>query len=143
MSGPVPPEMVPDGPVVTGGPPGLDWQALFDALAASGRLADAGADQQAVLAEETAARDEGRLGPPLAAEKVAALAVEFMAPGPAMAGWLSVAAGAARSLDEDALTGLAVGARKQAAHAHAVQLTAVGQISRAGRRLRPQGRPGR
>jgi hypothetical protein len=129
LSGPVPPEQVPNGISVAGGPEGLDWQALFDALAESGRLAPAGADQDEVLAEETAARDEGRMSPPLAPEKVAALAVEHMKPGPAMAGWLSVAAQATPTLDEDGLTGLAGGARKQAAHAHAVELTAVGQIA--------------
>jgi Domain of unknown function (DUF222) len=125
VCGPVPPEMVPGGPVVTGGPAGLDWQALFDALAASGRLA--GSD--AAVAEESAARAEGRMSAPLAAEKVAALAVQHMAPGPALAGWLAVAAGGVSWLDEDALTGLAVGAGRQAAHAHAVQLSAVGQIT--------------
>jgi hypothetical protein len=128
VSGPVPAGLVPGGLSVIGGPAGLDWQALLDALAASGRLG-AGEDQQAVAAEDTAARDEGRMGPPLPAEAVAALAVEHMVPGPALAGWLSVAAAGARWLDEDALTGLAVGARRQASHAHAVELTAVGQIT--------------
>jgi hypothetical protein len=129
VPGPVPAGPVPYGLSVTGGPPGLDWQALLDALAASGELGDPGADQQALQAEITAARDEGRMGPPLAPEKVAALAVGHMPPGPAMAGWLSVAAGAASTLDEDALTGLAVGAHRQAAYAHGVELTAVGQIT--------------
>ena len=51
-AGPVPAEM-PNGAV---GPDGLDYEALLEALADSGRLADPDADQDAVLADELADR---------------------------------------------------------------------------------------
>ena len=69
------------------------------------------------------------MGPPMEPAQLAALTVEYMEPGPALAGWLEVAAGAATSLDENGLTGLAIAARKQAAHAHGVELAAVAQIT--------------
>ena len=69
------------------------------------------------------------MGPPMEPAQLAAITVEYMEPGPALAGWLEVAAGAATSLDENGLTGLAIAARKQAAHTHGVELTAVAQIT--------------
>ena len=48
----------------SGSPRWLDWQALLEALADSGRLADADADQDAVLADELAAAEDGRMSPP-------------------------------------------------------------------------------
>ena len=69
------------------------------------------------------------MGPSMDPARLAAMVVEYMKPGPALAGWLNVAAGAAASLDENGLTGLAVAARKQAAHANGVELTAVAQIT--------------
>ena len=75
-AGPVPAE-VPGGAV---GPDGLDYEALLEALAASGRLADPDADQEAVLADELAAAADGRMSPPDLAW-TAAIAVEHMEPG--------------------------------------------------------------
>jgi hypothetical protein len=129
LSGPVPPEALPGGKQAGGGPVGLDWQALLDALAASGLLDGDPESQDAELAEELEAERDGRMGPPLDPAHLAALAIEYMEPGPGLAGWLEVAAGAAASLDEYDLTGLAVAARKQAAHANGVELTAVAQIT--------------
>jgi Domain of unknown function (DUF222) len=108
---------------------GLDWQALLNALAASGMLDGDPENQDAELADELEAERDGRMGEPLDPARLAALAVEYMQPGPALAGWLEVAAGAAASLDEYDLTGLAIAARKQAAHANGVELTAVAQIT--------------
>src|ERR1700683_3036159 len=48
---------------------------------------------------------------------------------PDPAGGLNVAAAGAASLNENGLTGLAIAARKQAAHVHGVELTAVAQIT--------------
>ncbi len=129
LSGPVPPEALPGGQAAGAGPAGLDWQALLNALAASGLLDGDPESQDAELAEELAAERDGRMGPPMDPAGLAALAVEYMEPGPSLAGWLEVAAGAAASLDEYDLTGLAIAARKQAAHANGVELTAVAQIT--------------
>jgi hypothetical protein len=129
LSGPVPPEALP-GPKPEGAiPAGLDWQALLDALAASGMLDGNLEDQDAEMAEELDAEDNGRMGPSMDPGRVAALAVDHMEPGPALAGWLNVAAGAAAALDENGLTGVAVAARRQAAHANSVELAAVAQIT--------------
>jgi hypothetical protein len=129
LSGPVPPEALPGGGRADGAPAGLDWQALLDALAASGLLDGDPANQDAALADELAAEKDGRMGPSLDPARLAALAVEYMEPGTALAGWLEVAAGGAASLDENGLTGLAIAARKQAAYASGVELTAVAQIT--------------
>jgi len=129
LSGPVPPEALPGGKQAGVGPVGLDWQALLDALAASGLLDGDPESQDSELAEELEAEGDGRMGPPLDQAHLAALAIEYMEPGPGLAGWLEVAAGAATTLDEYDLTGLAVAARKQAAHANGVELTAVAQIT--------------
>jgi Domain of unknown function (DUF222) len=128
LSGPVPPEALPGGQP-TAAVPGLDWQALLEALAASGMLDGDPDDQDAELAEELEAERDGRMGPSMGPAQLAALAVEYMEPGPALAGWLNVAAGGAASLNEYGLTGLAIAARKQAAHVHGVELTAVAQIT--------------
>jgi hypothetical protein len=61
-------------------PPSLDYEALLEALADSGRLADADADQDAVLADELAAAADGRMSWADLAW-TAAIAVEHMAPG--------------------------------------------------------------
>jgi Domain of unknown function (DUF222) len=108
---------------------GLDWQAMLEALAASGVLDGDPDNQDAELAEELQAEADGRMGSPLDPVQLAAFAVEYMEPGPALAGWLEVAAGAAGSLDENGLTGLAVAARRQAARANGVELAAVAQIA--------------
>ena len=105
-------------------PRGLDWQALVESLAAAGT----GGDQEAVLAEEMDAEARGAMRP-LPAGPLAALGAEQMTPGPAQAGWLGVAAGAAEVLDENALAGMAVAARRLAAWAQAAELTAVAQIA--------------
>ncbi len=60
---------------------------------------------------------------------MAAGVVEFMDPGPAQAGWLGVAAAAAGRLDEGALAGVAVAARRLGSWAQACELAAVAQIS--------------
>ena len=91
-TGPVPefgsgPERVLGQPAPPAGLPALDYPALLEALAASGRLADAGSDQGVVLADELAAASDGRMSEPDLAW-AAAVAVEHMAPGPAQAaGW--------------------------------------------------------
>src|SRR5580692_2728274 len=128
LSGPVPLEALPGGQPAAA-VPGLDWQALLEALAASGMLDGDPEDQDAELAEELEAERDGRMGPSMDPAQLAALAVEYMEPGPALAGWLNVAAGGAASLNEYGLTGLAIAARKQAAHVHGVELTAVAQIT--------------
>jgi hypothetical protein len=132
LSGPVPLEALAGGHSA-GQPaaavPGLDWQALLEALAASGVLDGDPESQDAELADEIEAERDGRMGAPLDPARLAALAVEYMEPGPALAGWLEVAAAGAASLDENGLTGLAIAARKQAAHANGVELTAVAQIT--------------
>ncbi len=129
LSGPVPPEALPGGALAGDVPAGLDWQALLDALAASGLLDGDQGKQDAELTDELAAEKDGRMGPSLDPARLAAFAVEYMEPGKALAGWLEVAAGAAASLDENGLTGLAIAARKQAAHANGVELAAVAQIT--------------
>jgi Domain of unknown function (DUF222) len=130
LSGPVPPEALPGGQQPgAAAPASLDWQALLDALAASGVLDGDAQNQDAELAEELEAEAEGRMGPSLDPVQLAAFAVEYMEPGPALGGWLQLAAGAAGSLDENGLTGLAIAARRQAAYANGVELTAVAQIA--------------
>jgi hypothetical protein len=111
-----------------GSPRWLDWQALLEALADSGRLADADADQDAVLADELAAAGDGRMSP-LDLAQSAALAAEHMAPGAAQAAWLEVAAAAAGRLDEDALAGMMIASRQAASRATATELTAAAQIT--------------
>ena len=112
-----------------GWPAGLDYQVLLEALAAGGLLDGRAEDQDAVLADELAAEQDGRMGPPMPAGHLAALAVEHMDPGPAMAGWLEVAAAAAPRLDEAALAGVVVAAQKLTSRAQAAGLAAVAQIS--------------
>ena len=102
----------------------LDLQVLLDALAAAGFLA--GSDEDP---DELAATAGGRLGPRLSAGQVAALAVEHMAPGPAMAGWLDVAAAEADCLNEYGLTGVATAGQKLASWAQAAELAAVAQVA--------------
>ena len=112
-----------------GGLPGtLDYQALLDGLAWGGYLAGRDEDQDAVVAEQAEAAADGRMRPADPAW-VAALAVEHMEPGPALAGWLEVAAGGAGRLDENALAALAIGAQKLASRAQAAGLAACAQIS--------------
>jgi hypothetical protein len=109
-------------------PGGLDYQALLEALAAGGYLDGQADDQDAELADELAAEREGRMG---AADPAwtAALAVEHMDPGPAMAGWLDLASTATGRLDENALAGMAAAARRLASRAQAAELAAVAQIT--------------
>src|SRR5580692_3905374 len=109
-------------------PDGLDYQALLDGLAASGFLGGRMEDQDAILAEELAAAEEGRLEPADPAW-AAALAVEYMDPGPAQAGWLEVAAAQAGRLDENALAGLLAGAQKLTSRGQAIGLAAAAQIT--------------
>ena len=105
------------------GSDGLDWQALIGALAAAGKLSS---DPEG--RDEAAAAADGRMGPPDPAI-AAAMAVEHMPPGAALAGWLDVATAAAGRLDEDQLTGVAIAAGAQAAHTEAARLTAVAQLT--------------
>ena len=109
-------------------PAALDYQALLDGLAWGGYLGGRPGDQDAVVAEEAAAAAAGRMR---AADLawVAAVAVEHMQPGPALAGWLEVAAGGAGALDEGALAALAVGARTLESRAAAAGLAASAQIT--------------
>jgi Domain of unknown function (DUF222) len=138
----------PRGLAAPGLPAALDYGALLAGLASSGAL-EAGEDQDAALAERLAAEREGRLGPPVPAERVAALAVEHMAPGPAQAGWLSVAAAAAGRLDENELAGVATAARQLSSWVQACELAAVAQIASRAAAADPKigvsadGRPGR
>jgi Domain of unknown function (DUF222) len=111
------------GQVVTGRGV-LDLQVLLDALAAGGFLA--GPDEDP---DELAAAADGRLGPRLSAGQVAALAVEHMDPGPAMAGWLDVAAAEADCLNEYGLTGVVAAGQKLASWAQAAELAAVAQVA--------------
>jgi len=94
-TGPVPgcpwPGPQPEPPAANGLPPGLDYAALVEGLAASGALGSDAEDQDAEFADWLAAEAEGRLEPADPAA-VAAVAVEHMAPGAAQAGWLEVAA---------------------------------------------------
>jgi hypothetical protein len=129
-------------------PPGLDYQALLDAMAASGLLDCAGEDLDGEFADQDMAAAEGRLLPVDPAQ-VAGVTVEHMPPGPAQAGWLGVAAAGAGRLDEHALTGVAVACGRLASWAQAAGLAAVGQLAAraaaADRRvgLRADGRPAR
>ena len=104
------------GPVPS---PGLDWQALLEALAAGGLLDGDPDEQDAVAGEEQAAVAEGRMSAPLAPGQAGALAVEHMPPGPAQAGWLAAAAAETASLDEYQLAGVAIAARRLASWAQA------------------------
>jgi len=105
-------------------PPGLDYAALVEGLAASGALGSDAEDQDAEFDEWLAAEAEGRLEPADPAA-VAAVAVEHMPPGAAQAGWLEVAAGGVARLDENALVGVTLAARQQQARAAATELSAV------------------
>jgi hypothetical protein len=111
------------GQVVAGGGV-LDLQVLLDALAAGGFLV--GPDEDS---DELAAVAAGRLGPRLSAGQVAALAVEHMDPGPAMAGWLDVAGAEADCLNEYGLTGVVAAGQKLASWAQAAELAAVAQVA--------------
>jgi hypothetical protein len=111
------------GQVVAGGGV-LDLQVLLDALAAGGFLAGPDEDPN-----ELAAVAGGRLGPRLSAGQVAALAVEHMDPGPAMAGWLDVAGAEADCLNEYGLTGVVAAGQKLASWAQAAELAAVAQVA--------------
>jgi hypothetical protein len=102
----------------------LDLQVLLDALAAGGFLA--GPDEDP---DELAAVAGGRLGPRLSAGQVAALAVEHMDPGPALAGWLDVAVSEADCLNEYGLTGVVAAGQKLASWAQAAELAAVAQVA--------------
>jgi hypothetical protein len=111
-----------------GWPGGLDYQALLEALAAGGYLDGQDDDQDDELADELAAEQDGRMGPADPAW-TAALAVEHMDPGPAMAGWLDLASTATGRLDENALAGMAAAARRLTSCAQAAELAAVAQIT--------------
>jgi hypothetical protein len=103
---------------------GLDYQELREVLAAREMLGELDSE----LNERIAAVEEGRREPGGLA-RVAALAVEYMEPGPAQAGWLGVAAAARESLDENELTGVVVAARQLGSWAAAAELAAVAQIT--------------
>ena len=122
-SGAQPVPLFEGGQVVAGGGV-LDLQVLLDALAAGGFLA--GPDEDP---DELAAVAGGRLGPRLSAGQVAALAVEHMDPGPAMAGWLDVAGAEADCLNEYGLTGVVAAGQKLASWAQAAELAAVAQVA--------------
>jgi Domain of unknown function (DUF222) len=134
------------GPVPS---PGLDWQALLEALAAGGLLDGDPDGQDAVAAGEQAAVAGGRVSQRLAPGQAGALAVEHMAPGAAQAGWLAAAAAEAGGLDEYGLAGVAIAARRLASWAQAAELAAVAQITAraaaadAGVGLQADGRPAR
>ncbi|HEX3921725.1 MAG TPA: DUF222 domain-containing protein [Streptosporangiaceae bacterium] len=115
----------------TAWPDGQDYQALLDGLAASGFLDGRMEDQDAVLAEEIAAAEEDRMLPADSAwvAGIAALAAEYMEPGPSQAGWLEVATAEAGRLDENALAGLAAGAQKLVSRGQAMGLAAAAQIT--------------
>jgi len=133
------------GPVPAG--PGLDGQALLEALAAGGFLDGDLDDQDAVAAEQQDAAEDGRMSPPLSAGKAGALAVEHMPPGPAQAGWLAAAASQAKDLDEYELAGVAIAAHQLASWAQSVELRAVARIGAVTAAadpdigLKPDGRP--
>jgi hypothetical protein len=131
LIGPVPASAIPPGGEVPGGGRARvpDWQALLEALAAGGFLDGRDEDQDELLADELAAEEDGRLGPVMPTGQVAALAVEHMDPGPAMAGWLGEAAQAAGSLDENCLVGMAIAARQLVSWAQATELAAVAQLT--------------
>ncbi len=130
LTGAVPPGAVPP----SGGVPGAaaqapDCQALLDALAAGGFLDGRGEDQDAMLADELAAERDGRMGAPLPPGRVAALALEHMVPGPAMAGWLSEAVPEVPRLDQNDLVAVMISARELSAWAQAIELSAVAHLS--------------
>jgi hypothetical protein len=104
-------------------PAELDYEALQRGLAGGGLLEGAGEGAQARFG-----RWLGVLQCPDRAV-VAAAAVEHMPPGAGQAGWLEVAAAGAGRLGEDALTGVALAARAQAAHAQAIELAAAGNLA--------------
>src|ERR1700733_3505222 len=114
----------------TGGglPAALDYQALLEGLAWGGYLGGRAGDQDAVVAEEAAAAADGRMRRADLAW-VAAVAGGHMEPGPALAGWLEVAAGGAGRLDEGALAALAVGARRLESRARAAGLAAAARVT--------------
>ena len=114
------------GPVPS---PGLDWQALLEALAAGGLLDGDPDVQDAVAGAEQAAAAGGRMSAPLPPGRAGALAVEHMRPGPAQAGWLAAAAGEVASLDEYGLAGVAIAARQLASWAAAAELAAVAHLA--------------
>ena len=150
LAGPVPASAFPvSGAVPGGGPALLDQQALLEALAAGGFMDGREEDQDEALADELAALEDGRMGEPLPAGQVAALAVEHMAPGPAMAGWLGAALREVASLDENSLVGVVISARQLTSWAQAAELAAVAQLtSRAAAAdknigVRSDGRPAR
>jgi len=122
------PDPEPGSLAAAGLPGGLSYQALVDGLAASGALGGKEEDQDAELAERIDAGREGRVRrcDPAA---VAARAVEHMEPGPAQAGWLGVAAGAAGRLDEYELAGVVIASRQLGSWAAACELAAVAQIT--------------
>ena len=112
-----------------GGRPALDGQALLEGLAAGGFLAGDAGEQDGLLAEELAAEADGRMGPPLPLGHVAALTVEHMPPGPAMAAWLDAAVRESATLDEYALAGTVIAARKLSSWATGAELASVAQIT--------------
>ncbi len=122
------PDPEPGSLAAAGLPAALDYQALLEGLAASGALDGNEEEQDAELADRMEAARDGRLGrcDPAA---VAALAVEHMEPGPAQAGWLSVAAAAAGRLNEHELAGVAIASRQLESWAAASELTAVAQVT--------------
>jgi hypothetical protein len=136
-AGPVPlTGTVPAGEMpMPGGVPGgararvLDWQALLEALAAGGFLDGQDEDHDVALADMLAAEQDGRMGPPMPAAHVAGLAIEHMAPGPALAGWLGEAVADVGGLDEYRLVGLMVSARQLTSWAQAVELAAVAGLT--------------
>jgi hypothetical protein len=69
------------------------------------------------------------MGPPLPPSELAALAVEHMEPGPALAGWLDVANASIDTLDENGAAGVVIAARRQTAHTQAAELAAVARIT--------------
>jgi hypothetical protein len=127
----------------------LDEQALLDALAAGGFLDGRAEDQDAALADELAGLEDGRMGDPLSAGQMAALAIEHMDPGPAMAGWLDAAVQEADSLDEYGLIAVVVAGQKLTSWVQAAGLGAAAQAaSRAAAAdknigVRSDGRPAR
>jgi Domain of unknown function (DUF222) len=151
LSGPVPASAFPVSGVAPGSGPArvLDEQALLDALAAGGFLDGRAEDQDAALADELAGLEDGRMGDPLSAGQMAALAIEHMDPGPAMAGWLDAAVREADSLDEYGLTAVVIAGQKLTSWAQAAGLVAAGQVaSRAAAAdknigVRSDGRPAR
>jgi Domain of unknown function (DUF222) len=137
LSGPVPAEMMP-GYQPGGLPAGLDWKELIDALAAAGQLGSVDDEPEPgdQREEEGGQNDAGSPGggdaavdPVVKAARVAALAVEHMPPGAALAGWLEVTGRAAGELDEDGLTGVAVATSKQIARAQALHLAAIANLT--------------